>query len=105
MENEEKGGEIIATTRGRGRKRRHRGRGRGWRRGGYMHRRGGRGRGGGQSRPYTQTVSVTNKYYYYVIITNREQRLCTKTLLLITKLLNKMYSKCTVKTYRVGQGK
>ena len=32
-------------------------------------------RRGGQSRPYTQTVSVTNKYYYYVIITNREQRL------------------------------
>ena len=51
-----------------------RGRGRGWRRGGYMHGRGGRGRGW-QSRPYTQTVSVTNKYYYYVIFTKREQRL------------------------------
>ena len=29
-----------------------------------MHGGGGRGRGGGQSRLYTQTVSVTNKYYY-----------------------------------------
>ena len=30
-----------------------------------MHGRGERGRGGGRSNPYTQTVSVTNKYYYY----------------------------------------
>ena len=49
--------------------------------------RGGRGRGGGQSCSYTQTVSVTNKYYYYIIITNREQRLCTKTLLLTVKII------------------
>ena len=45
--------------------------------GGYTQRRGGRGRGG-QTRPYTQTVSLTINSYYHHIITIREQRQCIK---------------------------
>ena len=43
--------------------------------GGYTQRRGDRGRGG-QTRPYTQNVSLTINSYYYYIITIREQRQC-----------------------------
>ena len=43
--------------------------------GGYTQRRGGRGRGG-QTRPYTENVSLTINSYYYYIITIREQRQC-----------------------------
>ena len=74
---------YSATNSERGRKtRQRRGQGRSQqgrgRRGEYTQRRGGRGRGG-QTRPYTQTVSLTINSYYYYIITIRVQRQCIAT--------------------------
>ena len=51
-----------------------------------MQGRGGRGRGGGQTRTYNSTVSLTNNNHYYVI-TIREQRQFTEILLLIVKTI------------------
>ena len=45
----------------------------------------GRGRGGGQTRSYNSTVSLTNNNHYYYVITIREQRQCIKISLLIVK--------------------
>ena len=50
-----------------------------------MQGRGGRGRGGGQTRTYNSTVSLTNNNHYYCVITIREQRQFTEILLLIVK--------------------
>ena len=59
-----------------------------------MQGRGGRGRGGGQTRTYKSTVSLTNNNHYYVI-TIREQKQCTEISINCknynNKLLNKTY--------------
>ena len=66
-----------------------------------MQGRGVRGRGGGQTRSYNSTVSLTNNNHYYYVITIREQRQCIEISLLIVKtiifikqnILTKMCSK------------
>ena len=85
--------------------------------GGYTPRRGGRGRGG-QTRPYTQTVSLTiNSYYYYIItiwdkdsVSKYNYQLHKLQQLLKNKRVDKMCSRrerflCKAKGRQSGAGK